>query len=122
MTERPPLNLQQAPVSEFVSTDEAAKLVGVGRKRIEAACSAYRQRIEQSRSAAEAPDPHPLPHELPCLWVGARPVYLVYRPALPGFRVNRPGENTGRPGRKAGWRKQQPGRENGLLVSGAEIG
>lgn len=108
MTDHEPFDLQQAPVSDFVSTDIAANILGVTRKKVEAACSAYRQRIQPSQPVSKTPDPRPLPHELPCLWLGTRPVYLVYRPALDEFRVNRPGEKTGRPGRKAGWRKKTP--------------
>lgn len=109
MTDREPFDLHQAPVSDFVSTDTAAKILGVTRKKVEAACSAYRQRLQPPQTMmGEAPDPRPLPHELPCLWLGMRPVYLVYRPALAEFRVNRPEEKTGRPGRKAGWRKKPP--------------
>lgn len=108
MTDREAFDLHQAPVSDFVSTDTAANILGVTRKKVEAACSAYRQRIQSPQPMSEAPDPRPLPHELPCLWLGIRPVYLVYCPALNAFRVNRPGEKTGRPGRKAGWRKERP--------------
>jgi hypothetical protein len=108
MTDREPFDLRQAPVGDFVSTDTAATILGVTRKKVEAACSAYRKRIQPLPPASEAPDLHPLAHELPCLWLGNRPVYLVYRPALEHFRVNRPEEKTGRPGRKAGWRKSPP--------------
>ncbi len=108
MTEHDPFNLQLAPVSDFVGTDTAASLLGVGRKMVEAACSAYRKRMQSPHPEGEAPDPRPLPDELPCRWVGTRPVYLVYRPGLSDFRVNRPDEKTGRPGRKAGWRKPHP--------------
>lgn len=104
----PLLDLRQMPVSDFISTEGAASALGVSRKLIEAACAAYRRRMQPPIIDGLAPDPYPLPHELPCLWLGARPTYLVYRPALDQFRVNRPGDKTGRPGRKAGWRKPPP--------------
>ena len=116
MTEHDTLNLPQRPVSDFVSTDTAAEILGVGRKKVEAACNAYRKRMQQQ--AAEAPDPLPLSHELPCQWRGKRPIYLVYRPALTALRVNRPGE-TGRRGRKAGWRK--PTQDDDLVSQTAPL-